>query len=37
MALFPCFRWSFAVGKTPILKIGMEADFKEKRLAARLF
>jgi len=32
MALFPCFRWSFAVGKTPIPKIGMEADFRENRL-----
>jgi len=31
MALFPCFRWSFANGKTPIPKIGMEADFREKR------
>jgi len=27
MTLFPCFWWSFAVGKTPIPKIGMEADF----------
>jgi len=31
MGLFPCFRWSFANGKTPIPKIGMEADFREKR------
>jgi len=31
MALFPCFRRSFANGKTPIPKIGMEADFREKR------
>ena len=30
MALFPCFRWSFAKGKTPIPKIGMEADFREQ-------
>ena len=30
-ALFPCFRWSFANGKTPIPRIGMEADSREER------
>jgi hypothetical protein len=30
-ALFPCFSWSFAVGKTPILKIGMGINNSARR------
>jgi hypothetical protein len=37
MPLFPCFGWSFAVGKTPNLKIGMDDNFKVKEFIMKKF